>query len=70
MGSRRALRRHRERQRAVCVDGFGSGVVLRVRGVVVVRTGPPVAGVIYGAGVSTKLDGEEHEEYEREGNKD
>jgi hypothetical protein len=29
-----------------------------------------MAGVIQGAGVSTKLDGEEHEENDREGNKD
>jgi hypothetical protein len=45
--------------------------MLRVRGsVVVVRARPPMAGVIHGARVGTKLDGEEHEEYEREGNED
>ena len=39
------------------VDVFGSGVVLRVRGVVVVGGRPPMAGVVYGARVSAKLDG-------------
>jgi hypothetical protein len=46
-------------------------VVQGVRGgVVIARARPPMAGVIHGAGVSTKLDGKEHEENEREGNED
>ncbi len=53
----------------MAVDVFGSGVVLRIRGVVVVRGGPPMAGVIYRARVRPHLDREEHEDHESKGHK-